>query len=151
MKITFGKYDGKTLEQILLTDPAYVRQILSVSDPDDDLKAVIAEAWRMIELFEAKPLTGMCYKINCGKAATRIFLYIGSPALTFWCDKCDPYSRGATQGKLREVKEYLDVEDYVARYFKGRKSDLQVIFRAVLEAKEGPKPVTERAAKAFFS
>ena len=107
MIVTFGKYDGKLVEQLLIRDPSYIIWMLAQKAPGKAMAEVCDEARRLIEIFDAKPFVVPCSGEDCKHTATRCSVY-REVNLQCWCDQCDPYSACPTPGKLRVIRTYGD-------------------------------------------
>jgi hypothetical protein len=109
MYLKFGKHSDKSVEMIILKDPAYIEWILTVRNPEGRLAMVKIEAQRLIRIFDAKPFLRSCQGMGCTKPATHLTVYADNVyAPMWWCDDCDPYQMGARDGKLSLIKTYQD-------------------------------------------
>lgn len=143
MYFSFGKHRWKNVEQVLLIDPSYVCWMWGLAKVDGGMAEVRREAARLMAIFNDKPFTVNC---RCGGQATRCMLYVGNPSPEFWCDQCDPYSGGASPGRLREIQTYLEAAT-AASTRDGVKNVVQEIARA----KGLGDRITHDEAEAFFS
>jgi hypothetical protein len=75
MRFNKGKYKGKSFEEVLLRDPAYVQWWITKVAP-----AVSQEFQKLIKVFDQKPMTVPC--AECDNTATRASGYVGSAACT---------------------------------------------------------------------
>jgi hypothetical protein len=151
MEIRSGKHEGKTTEELAL------KQQLALKQPDyaqwfiANVKASkVSDAFRShFAAFDAKPFTAKCDG-GCGRRARYGTTYTGAPTLYFWCDQCRPYSRGATSGKLQEVRTVRDVLGHIDHTMGGSRTWKRDIVRQLAEAKGLPKRVGKAQALAFF-
>ena len=143
MQIQFGKHEGKTAEQITLSEPGYVHWLLS--EPNlGRLAKKVADHIRenLLPKFDSKPLTWPCTK--CGRPATYVTAYNGSDALLYpWCEECHPFSSGP-------IQKYQDALDHVRRNCTGSNRSFRSIVRRLAEMKGAPKRITQAAADKFF-
>jgi len=150
MKITFGKLKGKSVGLALLRHPDYIAWVLDQPSPSGGMKGVIAEANDLIPLFDAKPIVKRCRGRNCSNQATRFSVYHGGFDAWPWCDSCDPYSQGASTGRLSILKTYREALRHVAFFNAGRREDYRDLLKSMAEAKGLPARVGEKQAAAFF-
>ncbi|MFM0158531.1 MULTISPECIES: hypothetical protein [Paraburkholderia] len=68
-----------------------------------------------------------------------------------WSDACDPYSAGALDGKLYQLRSYHDALRHVEHRCGGTKAGYDWIVRAFAETKGLPARVGSAAAKKFFA
>jgi hypothetical protein len=107
MKITFGKHEGKSVELVVLKDPAYVYWMLQQTNLATGLlKQVIDEAWRLLHIFNQKPFRCKCMGSKCSALATDITLHGNSVAPYWWCDNCNIQQLGASGWKLQRIRKY---------------------------------------------
>ena len=151
MQITFGKHKGKSVELVVLKDPAYIYWILQQTDHATGLlKKVIAEAWRLLHIFNQKPFRCKCMGQNCSTLATDITLYGNSLTPYWFCEKCDIEQLGASSWKLQRIRKYTRALSHVNNHCRGRKGDLNVLITTMARAKGLPLRVGELQAAAFF-
>ena len=81
MYLKFEKYSDKSIEMIILKDPAYVVWILTERNPQGRLAIVKIEVQRLIRIFDAKPFFRNCQGMECTKPATRLTLYADNSML----------------------------------------------------------------------
>src|SRR4051794_5125625 len=103
MLIKSGTHEGKTPEQVILTCPDWVEWLMH-EHPENNLVERFED---LINIFDSKSLIEKCCK--CKAKAKQASAYVNSSIIYFWCDRCDPYSAGANQGKLRLVRIFQDV------------------------------------------
>jgi hypothetical protein len=119
MKITFGKYKGRLLEEIILVDPRYIGWMLDVEKPDWKLRHLIEEVSRLAGIFDQKPMIHNC--AECGKPATKLSIAEKGYEIRYWCDSCTPKALGGYGMKVDVVRDYvsaLNLElDSPAEYF----------------------------------
>jgi hypothetical protein len=147
MRFNKGKYKGKSFEEVLLKDPAYVQWWITKVAP-----ALSQEFQKLIKVFDQKPMTVSC--AGCGNRAARASGYSGSAVLYFWCKSCDPHrscASNADPSKLRLVRTFHDAMWHINSTLNGNKTAKANIVRYLAQAKGLPKRVDEDAALAFFS
>lgn len=152
MLITFGKYDGKTSQEIVVKHGSYAKWVLEESASSGQLGKLQADLKRLVRDLDAKPFTGKCSWKNCSRPVSRLTAYFNNDAdLYAWCAHCDPYSLGANTGKLTVVKCYKDVLTHVAIRCGATKGGFDRIVRAYAESKGLPSRVGASAAAKFFA
>jgi hypothetical protein len=145
MGLQSGKHAGKTTETLLLKSPDWAQWMMS-NHPDNP---VSREFRRLVARFDAKPFTKICDR--CRQQATRASAYQGSGRnLMFWCDDCNPYSSGASSGRLTVVRTFDDALrhiEFTCTALRGEKRD---IINALAKGKGLPSRVGDAQAEAFF-
>jgi len=145
MLLKSGRHPGKTTEYVILVcanDASYIID----QHPD----GVIGKEYRRLrKIFDAKPFVSDCYR--CGETATRVSAYRGSPRLMLWCNECDPYSQGASAGKLDIFTSFDSAIAHVDYTCNGVRAFKNMIVKDLAEAKGCPKRVTRKAALEFFN
>jgi hypothetical protein len=149
MKFSVGKHSGKDTRYVLLKDPDYVRWTLNQANLSGGLLAARKDLQLKKAQFDAKPFVAKCFG-NCKKPSTRASVYLGSPDLFVWCDSCDPYSRGALQGKLDIVRSYDDALKHVEYTCGNNKAYMKDIIRQLATAKGMPARFTASAISNFL-
>lgn len=153
MEITFGKHAGKSLELLLLKEPAYIAWMLGQQNTMGAMKHAQNEARRLIARFNSKPFIPNCFGKQAPEhKATRCTVYGNNvTAPCWWCISCDPYQSGANSGKLQSVSTYEDALNHVGFWCGGRASDYKSLIKDLAQAKGLPARVGEKQATAFFS
>lgn len=150
MYLKFGKNANKSVEMIILKDPAYTAWIFKVPNPAGRLAMVKIEAMRLIRIFDFKPILRNCQGRDCTNPATRLTLYADNVYTPmWWCDDCDPYQMGARDGKLSSIKTYQDALLHHMQ-FGTPKNALKDLVKIVAVEKGLPKRVGEKDAEEFF-
>ena len=150
MYLKFGKHSDKSVEMIILKEPAYILWILTERNPKGRLLLVKTEAQRLIRIFDAKPFSGNCQGRECTKPATRLTVYADNVyAPMWWCDDCDPYQMGTRDGKLSLIKTYQDALLHHIQ-FHTPKSFLKDLVKTIAAEKGLPKRVGQKDAEEFF-
>jgi len=151
MNITFGKYNGKSIERLILTEPDYILWILEQTTTMGPVAKIQPEVKRLMTIFDKKRLQNKC--LGCGKIATYCSAYmVNLRSLYWWCDECDPYQNqnGAISGKLHILRTYQDVIKNVRPLPGGEKSDLKLLIKAISESKGLARPINDNNVKSFF-
>jgi hypothetical protein len=151
MLITFGQHSGKSVELVVLKNPAYVAWMLRVDHASGALAKVQRAAGRLLEIFDAKPILRSCCSPNCGNRATYCTVIRGAIGPYWWCNGCDLRRFSVRPDKLEIVRSYADAIWYANMYCNDRKKDLEVLIRALAQAKGLPERVGEVQAVAFFA
>src|SRR4051812_5070141 len=108
MELSFGRHQGRTVEELVLKEPGYLMWMLTQPSPTGEFARAVHEARRLIAVFDAKPFVRACYGTDCKSLATRFSAYRQSTELFFWCGECDPCELGAWPTKITILKTYLD-------------------------------------------
>lgn len=150
MIVSFGKYEGKTAELLVLKHPDYVRWLKSQNDLKGAARALRDECVRLIAKFNSMSFIKPCS--GCKRASTRTTFYAGNVSDCYsWCSTCDPYSAGAVQGKLSVVKTYEDALLQASLYHSGKVTSQRSAVQTLAKAKGLGKSVTEKQASLFFA
>lgn len=151
MQITFGKYDGKTSQEIVVKNASYAKWVLEQT-ASGSLGSLQAELKRLIAKLDNKPYTCKCSTTGCIRPVSRLTAYANNDAdLYAWCAICDPYSLGANPGKLTVVSSYKNVLDHVAIRCGATKGGYDRIGKAFARSKGLPSRVGAASAAAFFA
>lgn len=150
MRISFGKHDGKSIEAMVLKEPAYVDWMLRSQNPSSHMAAACEEAQRLIGIFNAKRILRPCTSRDCGNAGARFSVYQENVDLVPWCAGCDPYDLGARSGKLAVIQSYDQAIQYVKSWCSARDGDMRKIIREMASAKGLPSRVGDTQAEEFF-
>lgn len=142
-KMSFGKYQGKSVAYVVLKDFEY---FIWMYQNNMSNRPEYTEALRLLQILDAKPFYQKCYSCR-QKAAAKFSLYHGGVAApSFFCEECDPYSQGAIRGKLAIYSSLRDVVNCGIPY----KNYINTVIACVAEAKGFPKRKTEKALEDFF-
>lgn len=111
MILDFGKYSGRSAQQVLFAHPCYVNWLLQKRSLQGSA-AVVASFWReCLEKFNKLP-----YKVSCELCeapAKKLTVPIGAIASKLWCQSCNPYSLQARSGSLVLIVTYKDAVEHV--------------------------------------
>src|SRR5262245_22995737 len=88
MIITIGKYNGKSIEELLLKTPNYIIWMLGLEDPNGEMPFVIEEARKLIDIFDMKRFVDPCHGQGCSQPAIRCTVEPVSLRPTVWCNSC---------------------------------------------------------------
>lgn len=147
MKFPFGKHRGKSFELLMLKEPDYILWVLSNVK---DKPAVTAEIHRLMGKFDSKPVLRQCMGSKCKATASYCTVYQGNVVSpVWWCDNCNPHSKGANAGKLYRIETYHDALEHCS-LFCSRKESFKSLIKSIAEAKGLPSRVGEKQAQAFF-
>lgn len=150
MYLKFGKHSKKSVEMIILKDPAYTSWILTVPNPTERLAMVKIEAQRLIRIFDAKPFLRSCQGRECTKPATCLTVYADNVYTPlWWCDDCDPYQMGARDGKLSLIKTYQDALLHHMQ-FQTSKTFIKDLVKRMATEKGFPRRVGQKEVEEFF-
>ena len=149
--LPFGKYQGRSIEELVLKEPHYIVWMLSRPNSTGPIAEACDEVRRLTGIFDSKPFMPRCIQQNCQNGSTRVSVYGQNILLVPWCDGCDPYSTGAAPGKLQMLRGYWDAVAHVRMCCNDRKSDLKDLILRLARAKNLPRTVGVTQAKAFFA
>lgn len=141
MKMTFGKHQDKYVAWVLLEHPDYFHWMHSKAMTD---KTEFKFAMRLIQTFDSKPFSNVRCHGECKgeNSVTRLSLYNGKYNMPYWfCDKCDPYTHGATPGKLSSMSSMAQAFNH---------SGHKELVKLFANAKGIPARKTEKALKMYF-
>ena len=147
MYMSTGKYDGVSIEKIVLTDPSYIIWLIGTSAKSREMAIAQTEAIRLIAAFDARPIQAKCH--DCKGTATRLTGYDGSSISLYpWCEACDPRgSTGKATTVIRTYKQALRHNDFGGT---GTKAGQKRIIGAMANLKGLSRPMTEANLMAFF-
>ncbi len=152
MQLWFGEHTGKSLELVILKEPAYVRWMLGQTDAFGRLRQARKDAQFLIQKFDKKPLVIGCNGQTCSSPATGCSVDRDNvDSLQWWCARCSPYQLGAVDSSLHTVATYQDAIHHVEFFCNRRASDLKTLIRALAIAKGLPKRVGEQQAQKFLN
>lgn len=150
MQITFGKYDGKTSQEVVVKHASYTKWVFG-QDASGSLGNLQIELKRLVKTLDKKPYTCRCSTPNCSRTVIRMTAYADDDADLYpWCGICDPHSLGANRGKLTVVNGYQDVLNHVTLRCGGTKGGYDRIVKAYARLKGLPSRVGAGSAAAFF-
>jgi len=151
MNITFGKHKGKSIGSLVLKEPDYVSWLLSNADCGAAMLAAIKEASRLIAIYNDKPFQKPCHGKNCSSQATRCSVYMSAVSTPmWWCDTCNPYRAGASEGQLQSIRTYQDALVHISLHCNRRKRSYRTLIKKLAKAKGLPDRVTEKQVSGFF-
>lgn len=134
MQLNFGKYEGKCLERLMLTDAGYVNWMLNEPNPTGPLKEALEQFSARVDQIDVAPWKSKCFGEGCNSKAELLVVWKGSPALRPYCTACSPYRRDKREPKWRELEGYMDVLGY-ARSLSKSKGRWTVAIRTFMEHK----------------
>lgn len=148
MRLSFGKFKGYSLERVLLTEPSYTFWMLNVENPDRYFKSIRNEIYRLIGIFDQKPMLEKCE--DCGQMSTRLSITRGGHEVFYWCDDCRPRSLEFCGEKIDVVQNLMSALCLEIRsprhYFESNTPLLALAFGKGLT-----NPLTDRRLEAFFA
>ncbi len=151
MIITFGKYNGQSVELLMLKQPPYINWILDQPTPSGPLGQVKNEIMRLAKEFDNKPFLEACASHNCNNIVTRASLYKNNVLPMWWCNDCNPDPIYIREGRVQMVETYIGALNHVTNYCQGEKSDYRFIIPAFAQVKGLSKRVTEAEVQQFFN
>lgn len=150
MQITFGKYSGKASEEVFLKHGSYVKWVLGQNNAGSGLSLLRNDFENLTSKFDAKPTLKPCH--HCKEEATLVTAYWNNDSnLYAWCNDCDPYSAGASMGKLYVLHKVHDAFKHVELRCGGTQGGYDRIVRALAQSKGLPVRVSATAAMQFFA
>lgn len=151
MDITFGKYQGKSSQEVVVKHGSYAKWVLEQAAAGSPLGTLQTDLKRLIAKLDAKPHTGKCSYPGCTRPPCKLTAYDNNDAdLYAWCSVCDPYSLGANRGKLSLVSNYKDALNHVSIRCGATKGGYDRIAKAYAQSKGLPSRVGASSAKKFF-
>jgi hypothetical protein len=150
MLLSFGKLRGRTVAEVVLKEPDYLLWMLDQQNPTWPMAQACTEARKLIRIFDGKPFLRNCRGTGCGDQATRVTVYGPNIRPEYWWDECDPYSLGADEGKLQEIRSYSDAIHHVGVWCQGRKTDLRQLIGSMAGAKGLARKVGAQQAVGLF-
>lgn len=138
----FGKYKNKAVAWVLLEDPGYfVWMIRKKMTDKQEFKFMI----KLINILDNKPFSGVkCRNCKGNNEVAGLSLYKGRYNGDYWyCDQdeCDPYSSGASPGKLSWISEYFEFINH---------DQSKRLIKLFSKAKGVPSRKTKSALKTYF-
>ena len=150
MIVSFGKHQGRSVEELVLREADYlVFGMWRESDSEWDILQVCKRASQLIAAFDGKPFVKPCSNPDCRRRVTRFTVYGPNIQPFFWCDHCNPYSMGASRGKIQELRTYADAVLHVQLWCPGRRT-MKPFIRSLATAKGLPTRAGAKQAIAFF-
>lgn len=151
MQITFGKFNGKTSQEVLIKHAHYAKWVLGQSTTGS-LGALQTDLNRLVVALDQKPYTCKCSTNGCARPVSRLTAYANNDTdLYAWCSSCDPYSLGANSGKLSVVNNYNDVPNHVELRCGATKGGYDRIVKAYAKSNGIPTRVGAAAAAKFLA
>ncbi len=151
MIITIGKHKGKSVSEVVLKHPQYVKWVLEQTDATGQLKTIQKEMFRLIEIFNSKPFAKKCYGNNCNNSATRCSAYADNfQSLYWWCNNCNPYQSGANEGKLYSISTYQNALAYVQIVHNNSITVSSALIKRLAQEKGLPTRVKKGDIEKFF-
>jgi len=151
MNISFGEHKGKSVAEVILKHPDYVKWVLEKNDATGELLTTQNEMIKLIDIFNSKPFTKKCRGNNCVKTSimctARKEDYSG---LYWWCDKCYHYENVIYTDVHHIIRSYQDALSYVANICKNRKEDYVGLIKRLAEEKGLKKRATKNDIEKFF-
>lgn len=143
--INSGPKSGKSTQEITLKEPDWAWFFVN-----KNAEGKIAESFiRHIVNLNKKPFIEKCH--SCKKDANRLVAYAGNAeSVTFWCDKCDPYTLGSRRGMLRDIRKFSEAMKFVELTCKNRRADKRIIIKKLAQAKGLPARVSKDKAIEFL-
>lgn len=151
MQITFGKFDGKTSQVVVLKHASYAKWVLDQT-ASGSLGRLQADLKQLMAILEKKPYTCKCSANGCARPVSRLTAYANNDVdLYAWCSSCDPYSLGANRGKLSIVNTYKDVLNHVESRCGGTQGGYDRIVKTYAKLKGLPARVGATSAAKFLA
>jgi len=114
MKITIGKYKGKSVEYLMINQPDYIKWILEQHDVSGELATIQKHISQLIRKFDKKPFKGQsCSSNECNKSATKFTINKQNLDPYWWCDACEPKYPDISSDQLPSNIEYLSIIQHV--------------------------------------
>jgi len=150
MKITFGKYKGKTVEYLMINQPDYIKWILIEHEPSGDLATTQKQVSKLIRKFDKKPFIGKsCSSSNCNNSATKFTICKSNLNPHWWCNSCEPIHADITSEQLQSPVGYKSAIKHIDLYCNENISAYKTVIQMIAEAK-GLSSITELKMIMFF-
>jgi hypothetical protein len=117
MRLTWGKYKGRTIEVVVLKDPEFIGVLLKSRTQDETKCRIQTEARLLVETFNRRKFQTRCASSGCSREVSRCSIYktdVFNPR--WWCETCDPWQFGARSLVLSIVATYEDAIRYARPY-----------------------------------
>jgi len=150
MKVTFGKYKGKTVEYLMINQPDYIKWILTEHEPSGDLATIQNHVLKLIRKFDKKPFIGKsCSSSNCNNTATRFTINKENLTAYWWCDSCEPKHTDIPNDQLQSPIGYKSAIKHIDLYCNESISAYKTIIQMIATAK-GLSSISELKMIMFF-
>ena len=145
MPVIYGKYAGKTTEELVLKRPDWAQWMVE-NYPGSPVSRSIHE---LVTKLNRRKFTKKC--AECGRAATQASAFQNTGSLMFWCDHCNPYGSGARDGTLTVVSTFRAALLHVDMTCDGRRTDKRRIIKEFARGKGLQRRVGAAHAADFFA
>jgi len=151
MIFTFGKHNGRSVEEVILRDANYIAWILNQKQPRGSFAQACERARQLIAIFNSKPFLLKCCSSVCSATATLATACIRPyTTVMFWCDDCSPVGSEVNAGKFQQVVTYNDAVFHVSSWWGGGEEGYQSLIRDLAQAKGLPPQARAKQIQAFF-
>lgn len=155
MIMGFGIHSSKTVENVVLTHPDYVKWMLDNIEKASYQKRFVNGAKkqvnRLINIFDKKPTMCKCNTIGCNNTAENAIFFSSVVSNHKWlCNECLG-GKHSTLGRYKIVRTYRNALSYVEKNCKNAGSNYELIIKYLAEAKGLPSRFTETDESSFFN
>ena len=143
MKLKFGRYHNKHLEDVVIDYGDYVSWMLGCKTPFQELQALLPDVRRLVTVFDSKPILLRCQKPGCGADATCIAITQSHRGVRA-CATCQ------IRGEIYRIKSYGDAWLFTKLFRDDPRLFLRTLVRELAYAKGLPKRARYSDRKQFF-
>ena len=149
MIITFGKYYGRSVEWLIVEDPAYVDWLLGCPSPRGRMRLVCDEARRLIASFDSKPILVQCEGKDCNALATRLIMCCGVTRPTYLCLTCNPRNP-MLPSSLADIRTYQEAIQFIKAVWFGNKRAMRELIGLMVKAKNPTQRAHEERSEMSY-
>jgi hypothetical protein len=160
MAVRLRSRGGTSAEVLVLTDPAYVVEVLRSEGATGRLAELRAQLERVVKRFDEKAIVRNCHAPDCmGRSmigrqhgedhATLARVPRGRVRPTWWCGDCN-FTEFGSSDESEVIVTFADAVRYVQQFCGGRAQALRSLVGALARAKGLPARAGEAEIVAFF-
>lgn len=135
-------------EIVMLSDPHYVKCLLSKRSPDAEEYRLRKIYHELIARFDQKDLNAECG--DCTRPARFLAFYKGTFFRELWCGECTPFWFEHFQGRMDIFSSYVSALDYVYVYLYGNRFFFRSVIREIARLKGLPDRARAKDMINFF-
>lgn len=140
-----------SMPMAVLNRPEYVKKLLDKHNTNNNyIKYKRKEAYRLINIFDKKPITRNCSTPGCDNVAARGLLFSRVISDQAWlCESCFNEPKEPLRCH-KEINSYIGALWHVTDFCNGKASNYELLIKYLAEAKGLPTRINEDDAIAFF-